>query len=451
MTNRYKIKSKLGRGGVGAIYHAYDNTLKRDVAIKRLLPIEETHLNEATNHTLDREVDALSRLHHPNVINLFAFEEDDEGPFVVMEYIEGNTLQDIVSRGAMSLKDFIIVATQTLDPLVTAQELGLLHRDIKPDNIMLQWLSSGSFQVKVLDFGLAKFSQTPSLQTLDQTGAFMGSIDYLAPEQLDRHPLDARTDLYSLGCVLYYCLAQRSPFKGDTPAATMSNHTNHSVTHISGIRQDIPLTIAEWLMTLIARHPDQRPENANAALKMFKLAQAGEMPEIITSEAAAVSSVFQTAPAPLTATALSVSIGPPNATSLDAGISTTNYSPNYAPSSEISSPVLPPPKQPTPSMAHQTRPFHAQQATQKLITQKIITKTKRIDTQLSAQSLFHPMVAITIQSPMAWIIAILTIIILCLTGFLIEEKYPQEGSELRSFETSFDSITRPSEMNSASR
>lgn len=327
MADRYQIKGRIGRGGIGAIYRAYDTVLKRDVAIKRLLPLEETNLNESAENTLTREAEALSRLQHPNVITLFAFEEDEEGPFVVMEYIEGDTLKDTIDNGALSYEDFQIVAHQCLDPLITARELGLLHRDIKPANIMLQWLSSGSFQVKVLDFGLAKFSQAPSLQTLDQTGSFLGSIEYLAPEQLELKPLDQRTDLYSLGCVLYYCLAQRSPFEGTNPALTTTNHLNHVVSHISEVRDDIPKTVADWLMLLISRYPDDRPIDAREAFTMFKAAQGGEAVSISAS-----SPVVPVAAAAVATDSAPVTPPPP-----------THSGPVHTAVPEISGPVAPPP------------------------------------------------------------------------------------------------------------
>jgi len=330
MADRYEIKGKVGRGGMGAIYLAYDTRLKRDVAIKRLLPLEETNLNESAENTLTREAEALSRLQHPNVITLFAFEEDEEGPFVVMEYIEGDTIKDTIDNGALGLDDFQIVASQCLDPLITAQDLGLLHRDIKPANIMLQWLSSGSFQVKILDFGLAKFSQTPSLQTLDLTGSFLGSIEYLAPEQLELRPLDPRTDIYSLGCVLYYCLAQRAPFEGANPAITTTNHLNHVVTHIAEVREDIPRPIADWLMLLIARQPDDRPKDAREALQLFKKALRGETPQI-SREASPAFAIAVNMPA-TTAPGPSGMATPPPAVS----------GPVHTAVAEISGPVAPP-------------------------------------------------------------------------------------------------------------
>ncbi len=442
MADRYQIKGRIGRGGIGAIYRAYDSILKRDVAIKRLLPLEETNLNESAENTLTREAEALSRLQHPNVITLFAFEEDEEGPFVVMEYIEGDTLKDTIDNGALSYEDFQIVAHQCLDPLITARELGLLHRDIKPANIMLQWLSSGSFQVKVLDFGLAKFSQAPSLQTLDQTGSFLGSIEYLAPEQLELKPLDQRTDLYSLGCVLYFCLAQQSPFEGDNPAVTTTNHLEHVVSHISKVRDDIPKEIADWLMILLSRQPDDRPADAREALDMFKAAQDGKAPKIAT-------------PAPAVAIPVSDPV---------ASVPPAHSGPVHTAVAEISGPVAPPPSVsgPVTVVAHAI-PVDAPAAestTKKLITgpqvpapdtstKKLITgpvptisgpqsvkvpsstktgKVAKIPTARSTRKKVpasmedSPLEKLKNQPPMIWVIVSLVIVVVMLVGYLVTNK-----------------------------
>lgn len=273
MRRRYEILEKIGKGGVSEILRAYDTELRREVAIKRLLPLEKTRLNEEDAYGLEREVQALTRLRHPNVVSLYEFGEDSYGPFAVLELIHGETLQKVVYEGALSYADFLDVARQLLAAIIAADEMGLVHRDIKPGNIMLTPMPSGELQVKVLDFGVSKFQQFPTAQTVDIRGAVIGSADYISPEQVEHRPIDHRADLYSIGCVLYFALTQRKPFRGSNIQETVKNHLNHNIVPIRSIRDDLPGIVAAWLMKLLERKPDDRPMNGRVALAMLEKAR----------------------------------------------------------------------------------------------------------------------------------------------------------------------------------
>jgi serine/threonine protein kinase len=272
MGSRYQIIESIGKGGVSEIYRAYDTELEREVAIKRLLPLERSRLNEPQSYGLDREVQALTRLRHPNVVSLYEFGEDRRGPFVVLELIEGTTLQEVIVEGALSYPDFLEVARQVLRAMIAAHDMDLLHRDLKPANIMLSQTPEEDLQVKILDFGVSKFQKHPSTQTVDISGAVIGSADYIAPEQVEQKPIDHRADLYSIGCVLYYSLAQKRPFRGGNVSQTVLNHVSNNVIPIRSFRPDIPGIIGAWLMKLLERSPDSRPQNARVALAMLEKA-----------------------------------------------------------------------------------------------------------------------------------------------------------------------------------
>lgn len=273
---RYELGERIGRGGICAVYRAFDNHLQREVAVKRLLPVEKTELEEPDEGILGREALALAQLQHPNVVTVYEFEEDENGPFAVLELIEGQSLKKVIDEGALSYSDFIEIASQTIDPLISAGEMDLLHRDIKPENIMLSQLRSGRLQIKILDFGLAKISAIPRTQTLDLSGSFLGSVKYAAPEQFELDLLDQRTDLYSLGCVFYFALTQTSPFKGRDCSETMKNHLDHRVEPLRNFRPDLPKSICDFVMMLIERNPSDRPNDAIEAFSLLRQAVALE-------------------------------------------------------------------------------------------------------------------------------------------------------------------------------
>lgn len=269
MSKRYEIRDQIGKGGLGAVYKALDTQLQREVAIKRVLSTTnatEEEVKEAANKLI-AEAQTLSSLNHPNIVTVFDVGQDEQGGFVVMELLKGETLDETVARGVLTQEDFTEVVYQTLEALIAAQANNVIHRDIKPTNIMVIWQASGKFQLKILDFGLAKFSKSPSVQTMDQEESVMGSIFFMAPEQFERGELDARTDLYQMGCVYYNALTGQYPFNGETAPQVMNAHLQHRVVPLDQVRPDLSPSICQWVMWMINRDIAHRPKDARDALK----------------------------------------------------------------------------------------------------------------------------------------------------------------------------------------
>ena len=271
MSNRYEIREQIGKGGLGAVYKAFDTQLQREVAMKRVLSPDqatEEEVQEAADKLI-AEAQTLSSLNHPNIVTVFDVGQDEEGGFVVMELLKGETLDETIERGVLTQEDFTEVVYQAMEALIAAQAANVIHRDIKPTNIMVIWQASGKFQIKILDFGLAKFSKTPSVQTMDQEESVLGSIFFMAPEQFERGELDARTDIYQMGCVLYKALTGQYPFDGETAPQVMNAHLQHKVIPLDQIRPDLPPAICQWVMWLINRDIEHRPQDARDALKRW--------------------------------------------------------------------------------------------------------------------------------------------------------------------------------------
>ena len=270
MAERYKIYEKLGMGGVGAVFRAYDSQLKRWVAVKRLLTANEADLDKNIASELRREADALASLRNPNIVTIFDVASDDEGLFMVMELLQGEDLADVVARGPLPYDDFKELASQTLEGLLAAHQHHILHRDIKPENIKVERLPGGRMQAKIIDFGLARAGLRARKQTEDQEGTVMGSIYYMAPEQLTREPVDERTDLYSLGCVFYEALSGRKAFDGSSMAEVIDKHIDHVVVPLNQIAPHVPQWLGAWCARLMAQKPDDRPANAQQAIEEFR-------------------------------------------------------------------------------------------------------------------------------------------------------------------------------------
>ena len=273
MSTRYEIGVKIGKGGGGSVYKAFDTQLQRDVAVKRLLSTDEASSEEveAAAESLFKEAHALSSLSHPNIVTVHDVDKDKKGGFVVMELLRGETLGATIEQNVLMQEDFIELVSQTMDALMAAHATHIMHRDLKPANFMVIWQASGRFQIKVLDFGLAKFSAAPSVQTIGQGDSVLGSVDFMAPEQFERRELDERTDLYAMGCVYYYTLAGLYPFRGKTAAQVMAAHLEHRVYSLEELRPDLAPSICQWVMWMINHDMNKRPESAKIAMEYFPL------------------------------------------------------------------------------------------------------------------------------------------------------------------------------------
>ncbi len=270
MAGRYKIYEKLGMGGVGAVFRAYDSQLKRWVAVKRLLTANEADADKNIASELRREADALASMRNPNIVTIFDVASDDEGLFMVMELLQGEDLADVVSRGPLPYDDFKELASQCLEGLLAAHQHHILHRDIKPENIKVERLPGGRMQSKIIDFGLARAGLRARKQTEDNEGTVMGSIYYMAPEQLTREPVDERTDLYSLGCVFYEALSGKKAFDGESMSQVIDKHIDHVVVPLHEIAPHVPQWLGAWCARLMAQKPDDRPANAQQAIEEFR-------------------------------------------------------------------------------------------------------------------------------------------------------------------------------------
>jgi len=294
VADRFEIRELIGSGGLGDVYRAWDHHLNRAVAIKRVRMQVAQNDRKLVEQTW-REAMTTACLQHPNIVNIFDYGIDAQGAYVVMELIVGETLEDVLSRGPLQFDDFLLFAQQSLEAIVAAHALGLIHRDLKPGNFMITRSSADSlFQVKILDFGLAKYLDAPQPQSIDHLNSLMGSIHYMAPEQFQRLPIDHRTDLYSLGCIFYEAVTGHPAFDGNTVSELIDAHLKKTPHSMKQLRRDISPRLERWIARLVERDADKRfPSAAEALRTMPTLAQCGNDPKRTTG------SIFRIGTGPL--------------------------------------------------------------------------------------------------------------------------------------------------------
>ncbi len=268
MNARYELLAPIATGGLGAVFRARDTQLDREVAIKRIRADKAGDSGAAVD-ALIREAQQQSALHHPNIVAVYDFGVDTEGGFIVMELAQGETLEDIIMRGALTTADFDSLVRQTLDGIGAAHAQGIIHLDLKPGNLMIHRLPDGGLQVKILDFGLAKTTPQQGQQDTGARGGLPGSIHFMAPEQFERAAVDVRTDIYALGCIFYYALTQQYPFGGDTTPQVMVAHLYHRTQPLAPLRPNLPAHTVQWVEWLISRLPANRPSSVTEALRVY--------------------------------------------------------------------------------------------------------------------------------------------------------------------------------------
>jgi serine/threonine protein kinase len=256
----YRVLRQLGRGGMGIVFLAEDVHLRRSVALKVMHQCLLSDV-EARRRFL-REARALGAIQHEHVATIYhvgtgASHDHRQIPYLAMQYLEGETLQERLLRPQpLALADALRIGREIAEGLEAAHSKGLIHRDIKPSNI---WLVRPQGGVKILDFGLAQLLESAS--TISSPGQIVGSLHFMSPEQARGEPVDARSDLFSLGSVIYAMLARRLPFEGPTPSAALTKLTDEEPVALLDCVQDLPPAVAQLVHHLLAKSPADRPAN----------------------------------------------------------------------------------------------------------------------------------------------------------------------------------------------
>ena len=243
---RYEIVAPLGAGGMGEVYKARDTRLGRLAALKVMRP--DWAADADRRRHLVREARTASSLNHPNILTIYEIDADQGVDYIAMEYVGGGTLADLMASGPLPARRALRLAAQVADALAAAHEAGIVHRDLKPSNIML----AAEDRVKVVDFGLAKLggpalSTAETVETIAPTGTVVGTVPYMSPEQAAGRPVDARSDLFSLGTILYEMLSGRRPFGGDSTVSTLAAILRDTPAPLTGIAPGIARLVERCL------------------------------------------------------------------------------------------------------------------------------------------------------------------------------------------------------------
>jgi serine/threonine protein kinase len=282
ISDRYKVLSLLGSGGMGSVYKVEDKTLGKIFAVKVLSP--KLTEDQAAFRRFSQEAKASGELNHPNINNVYEQGTTDSGaPFLVMDYLEGETLCDILKKeGRLQYERAIDIFEQICQALEQAHNKGVIHRDVKPSNIIIVPSEGGGELVKVVDFGIAKVLPATDNKTaqLTQTGEIFGSPLYMSPEQCNGENLDARSDIYSLGCTMFETLTGRAPFAATNPFKVMMNQVQMPppAMRSAAPKLEVPSALEAIIMTCLEKKPADRYQTVSALQADLKRVQSGKRP-----------------------------------------------------------------------------------------------------------------------------------------------------------------------------
>jgi serine/threonine protein kinase len=270
----YRVHKELGRGGMGAVYLGFDEGLRRKVALKVMLPrsAADPHARER----FLREARAAAAVKHDHVVTIYQVGEDAGTPFIAMEYLDGYPLDEYLRRkDRLSIPQVLRVGREAAAGLAAAHALGLVHRDIKPANL---WLESPNGRIKILDFGLAKATAgagDAAAAEVTGSGVVVGTPQYMSPEQARGLPVDARTDVFSLGAVLYRLCTGRLPFTGPTVMAVLTALAVEDPPPVLSLAPDVPSALADLIHRMLAKRPEDRPQTADEVLAILRAIRRG--------------------------------------------------------------------------------------------------------------------------------------------------------------------------------
>jgi serine/threonine-protein kinase len=291
VAGRYELGRSLGNGGMGEVFVATDRTLDRHVALKELSPALTD--DEDARARFFREARVLARINDPHVVGIFDTGEDAGRPFLVMELIQGTTVQDeLDSNGSLTQDRAVVIGAGTAAGLAAAHARGVIHRDVKPSNIFL----TSNDQPKVGDFGIARFERGD--KTLTLAGGAFGSPAYIAPEQAMGERVDARADLYALGCVLYHMLAGRPPFEGDDPLALTYQHVHAEPQPLDALGVGVSPQLSSLVASLLQKDPADRPASAEEVRRALETPADGGVTQPLPASAIATTARLPETPAP---------------------------------------------------------------------------------------------------------------------------------------------------------